>query len=451
MTDLAFMIITGEGGLPSDDVERHLRLLERAAATGLVEGRFNLGVTLVTHGMDPPRGLELIRATAEEGFANAQFTIFIMHFPVNHREYGEGTKKDAFFNACVKAGVGPDPVLAADMVHRAAQQGHGEAQYYYAQCLQFGYGVEEDVKKAYRWYKMAAACGHAGAANKCGNLLSAGLVDDRTNDAGSRSPEPDSSATAALHYRRGAERGDLNSMFNLANTLMFGEGVPRDDAEAVRWLREAAGRGHPQSQFNLGMSLLSGRGVARDEADANVWFRKGADQGFPDAMNNLAFSYRLGRGGLKKDPAAAAALLEKVIATPEPAAVSFETLGQLLLEGEGGVRRDVPRAAVLLARANRMSGLSMAYMMCLPILQQDRQAAAAVCLPCGKDTRLKVCSKCHVARFCSKECVAHGWKEHKPNCKRWAAEAKAGVPPTDGDGKQAQAGRTSSGVTTTAS
>jgi hypothetical protein len=35
---------------------------------------------------------------------------------------------------------------------------------------------------------------------------------------------------------------------------------------------------------------------------------------------------------------------------------------------------------------------------------------------------------CHVAKFCGAECVRRAWAEHKPHCKRWAAEAAAGAP-----------------------
>lgn len=41
-----------------------------------------------------------------------------------------------------------------------------------------------------------------------------------------------------------AEAGDANSMFNLGVMYANGEGVAKDDAEAVRWYRKAADLGN---------------------------------------------------------------------------------------------------------------------------------------------------------------------------------------------------------------
>lgn len=38
---------------------------------------------------------------------------------------------------------------------------------------------------------------------------------------------------------------------------------------------------------------------------------------------------------------------------------------------------------------------------------------------------LKTCSKCSVARYCSKDCQTRDWREHRPLC-RPLAEWKAG-------------------------
>ncbi len=47
-----------------------------------------------------------------------------------------------------------------------------------------------------------------------------------------------------------------------------GNGVLKDDAEAVRWFRLAADQGHATGQNNLGFMYASGRGVLKDEAEA---------------------------------------------------------------------------------------------------------------------------------------------------------------------------------------
>ena len=57
-----------------------------------------------------------------------------------------------------------------------------------------------------------------------------------------------------------------SAQFNLGLMYDKGEGVPQDDAEAVRWYRLAAEQGHAEAQANLGWMYDAGRGVPQDDA-----------------------------------------------------------------------------------------------------------------------------------------------------------------------------------------
>ena len=48
--------------------------------------------------------------------------------------------------------------------------------------------------------------------------------------------------------------------------LPLTEGVPEDDAEAVRWFRLAAEQGGATAQYNLGLMYGDGEGVLEDKA-----------------------------------------------------------------------------------------------------------------------------------------------------------------------------------------
>ena len=50
-----------------------------------------------------------------------------------------------------------------------------------------------------------------------------------------------------------------------------GEGVTKDDAEAVRWYRRAAKQGYAAAQYNLGVKYAQGRGVVKDSVLAYMW------------------------------------------------------------------------------------------------------------------------------------------------------------------------------------
>ncbi len=100
-------------------------------------------------------------------------------------------------------------------------------------------------------------------------------------------------------YKAGHYHGALTRWLPLANAgndkaqymlgVMYenGTGVPKDEAEAVRWYRRAADQGNALAQRNLGWMYERGRGVPKDEAEAVRWYRMAADQGLATAQTDL--------------------------------------------------------------------------------------------------------------------------------------------------------------------
>jgi len=96
--------------------------------------------------------------------------------------------------------------------------------------------------------------------------------------------------------RAKAEQGVAEAQFNLGVMYATGEGVPEDDAEAVRWYRLAADQGDAFAQFNLGEKYATGEGVPQDDAEAVRWYRLAADQGHAIAQYSLGLMYGDGVG-----------------------------------------------------------------------------------------------------------------------------------------------------------
>ena len=96
--------------------------------------------------------------------------------------------------------------------------------------------------------------------------------------------------------RARAEQGDARAQSRLGNMYRYGEGVPQDDAEAVRWYRLAAEQGYASAQTRLGVMHFEGRGVMQDFAEAARWYRRAADQGEVHAQFFLGGLYTTGRG-----------------------------------------------------------------------------------------------------------------------------------------------------------
>ena len=76
-------------------------------------------------------------------------------------------------------------------------------------------------------------------------------------------------------------------MLKLILGVMYttGNGVPKDEAEALKLFRLAAEQGNTQAQTNLGVMYTTGNGVPKDEAEALKLFRLAAEQGNTQAQN----------------------------------------------------------------------------------------------------------------------------------------------------------------------
>ena len=92
--------------------------------------------------------------------------------------------------------------------------------------------------------------------------------------------------------RLAADQGNAGAQYALGRKYANGQGVPKDDAEAVKWYRKAADQGNSWAQYALGWMYDNGRGVPKDDAEAVKWYRKAADQGNAAAQNNLRLEVR---------------------------------------------------------------------------------------------------------------------------------------------------------------
>ena len=102
--------------------------------------------------------------------------------------------------------------------------------------------------------------------------------------------------TALREWQPLAEQGDETAQYNLGIMYKMGQGVPEDDAEAVKWYRLAAEQGYVFAQYNLGIMYSEDEGVPQDSDEALKWNRLAAERGFDRAQNNLGFMYSNGLG-----------------------------------------------------------------------------------------------------------------------------------------------------------
>lgn len=115
-------------------------------------------------------------------------------------------------------------------------------------------------------------------------------------------PQPDLHVESLL---QSARREDAKSQLQLEALHQNGEGVKKDEKEAVRWLMEAANRGDSSAQNQMGMRHEEGKGVEKDPKKAFFWYEKGACQGNSYAQYNLGLCYADGKGVPKNEIEAA--------------------------------------------------------------------------------------------------------------------------------------------------
>ena len=89
--------------------------------------------------------------------------------------------------------------------------------------------------------------------------------------------------------RKQALNGDKESMLKLAHEYFHGSESRRPDRTiASYWYRKAAEAGVPEGMYNYGVCLLNGYGTNRNRYEAVQWFRKAADAGVKMARLHVA-------------------------------------------------------------------------------------------------------------------------------------------------------------------
>ena len=125
-------------------------------------------------------------------------------------------------------------------------------------------------------------------------------------------------AEAVRWYRLAAEHGCVDAMFELSKCYTFGIGLRRNRASAAKWLQKVAEHDHVRAMFILGNWYLSKqRSIEYNPRKAAWWFRRAADKGDAWGMFHLGECYADGVGGKKDYDAAYLWFCRAVLAAPD--------------------------------------------------------------------------------------------------------------------------------------
>ncbi len=174
-----------------------------------------------------------------------------------------------------------------------------------------------------------------------------------------------------------ARQGDADAQASVGYLYAMGQGVRRNDVEAIKWLQRAADQGHAEAKSNLGYMIAMGRGVESDAVQAFRLYAEAAAQGSHIAEQNLSAvavtipqsdvmialaqakrgrsqaQYLIGANyfygiGFQKDPGKAVAWFERSAGQGYPPA-QFQ-LGVLYAQGQT-VARDPEKASYYMGEA----------------------------------------------------------------------------------------------------
>ena len=114
-----------------------------------------------------------------------------------------------------------------------------------------------------------------------GGSASAGPIDDATAAWARGDYAAELKITRPL-----ALKGEAWAQSFLGDSYANGNGVAKNDAEAVKWYRLAAAQGNANAQLNLGFMYANGRGVLQDYTKAHALYNLAATKGDAMAVKN---------------------------------------------------------------------------------------------------------------------------------------------------------------------
>ncbi|CAN5587457.1 hypothetical protein BH23BAC1_BH23BAC1_25480 [soil metagenome] len=187
---------------------------------------------------------------------------------------------------------------AKQAIETAAKNGHYFWSYELGSVYEKGKNLTEvDLKEAIAWYSKSAEAGYIPAQFRLG------VIYENENIKNYK---------LAVHwYQTAANHNYPFAMYNLALMYLYGNGITRDEPEAINLLNKAAEKKYPPAEALLGAIYDEGIGTSPDWEMAANYYQKAAKQGNLLAQTKLGELYLFGLGGLSQNSDEALRLFNK--------------------------------------------------------------------------------------------------------------------------------------------
>jgi uncharacterized protein len=104
------------------------------------------------------------------------------------------------------------------------------------------------------------------------------------------------SESGTAETRALALAGDASAMARYGRAMALGDGITKNQEQAIDWLRKAAERGNVQGMYWYASMLYSGEGGPANPALAVSWLKRASENGHLSSMFALAQAYSSGQG-----------------------------------------------------------------------------------------------------------------------------------------------------------
>ena len=176
-------------------------------------------------------------------------------------------------------------------------------------------------------------------------------------------------------FKKAADKGDANGLYNLGMCYMQGYGCTPDEDLAYKCFRTSAEAGHPEAINNVGGFYRDGIVVRANPETAAKWFAKSAELGNAYGMFNYALALQRGEG-VEKDVAKAVELLKE--ASELGNAEAMNAYGMCFYSGSGVEKDPVEAVKWYRVSAGRgfapaMDNLSSCYNLGIGVKKDEKE------------------------------------------------------------------------------
>lgn len=237
----------------ANDLDRAKTLAEVAKQEGYIGASTILGLIALEQGQDPMNALALFREAADEDDVEASYQAGRLLFAIGEKNRSIKDLRDAYA-----------------YISYAADQGHPEAQYRMGLLYDQGRFVEANSKEAIAWYRKAAEQGHRQAVYELAMIYIEGR----------RDLQPDF-VEGRRWLEKASDLGIAAATFQLGVMYDLGQSVEPSRQKAFQWYRKAAQQGSANGMYNLAIFYARGiDGVEKDPLMAWVLSQRAVELGF---------------------------------------------------------------------------------------------------------------------------------------------------------------------------